>query len=68
VGTVTNSYTGTQTPTTSTAIVVDGRTAADRTLEADIPGTTAPDCEALTGSPQGQLDPIHELIVNDAQP
>ncbi len=67
VGAIRNSFDGTETPTTSTAIVVDGRTAQDSIHDADIPGTAPLDCKSLSGTP-GQLDAMHELIVNDAQP
>jgi hypothetical protein len=67
VGAIKHSSGAPDTPTTSTAIVVDGRTGLDAIHDPDIPGTTPPDCEDLTGSP-GQLDSRHDLIVNDAQP
>jgi hypothetical protein len=67
VGAIRHSSGAPDTPTTSTAIVVDGRAGVDSIYDPDIPGTTPPDCEDLTGS-LGQLDSRHELIVNDAQP
>ncbi len=68
VGNMRNTHTGTETPITSTAIVVDGRTAGDSTFEHDVTGTAPLDCDDVTGTPQGPLDAQHELIVNDAQP
>jgi hypothetical protein len=57
---------GTDTPTTALVIIEDGRTAADS--YASVSATsTPPDCSTASGQP-GQLDPMHDFVVNDAQP
>jgi hypothetical protein len=69
VGAIKHSSGEPDTPTVSTAIIVDGRTQGDAILDRDIRDTTTPpDCDELTGNPPGPIAPEHELIVNDASP
>jgi hypothetical protein len=63
----TNDYPpGTDRPTTMFVLIEDGRTAADSWTNVSA-GSTPTDCGAAFGEP-GQLDPMHEFVVNDAQP
>lgn len=59
---------GTDRPTTMLVVIEDGRTAEDSFARAgETAGSTPPDCAAASAQP-GQLSPMHEFVVNDAQP